>query len=177
MALTRMLTNLHSRECIVSYCVLLSTCYHVYQRDSSSSREGKFCWSDFISLFTIRLLSDDSHATVMARPMPTSSMSWLFSIFAVALLLTPINALYFYMDGTAQKCFYEELPKDTLVVGTQRLHHTWMPPANQGDFVDSFKKDHIKQKPLTPLLKPSTRLLIFLFSSQSTRHLTMITAS
>lgn len=27
------------------------------------------------------------------------------------------QALYFYVDGGTPKCFYEELPKDTLVVG------------------------------------------------------------
>lgn len=27
------------------------------------------------------------------------------------------QALYFYIDGTSSKCFFEELPKDTLVVG------------------------------------------------------------
>ncbi|KAM0200230.1 hypothetical protein ACHAPA_003433 [Fusarium lateritium] len=27
------------------------------------------------------------------------------------------NALHFFIDGTTPKCFYEELPKDTLVVG------------------------------------------------------------
>jgi hypothetical protein len=27
------------------------------------------------------------------------------------------QALHFYVDGTSPKCFYEELPKDTLVVG------------------------------------------------------------
>lgn len=27
------------------------------------------------------------------------------------------QALYFFIDGTQPKCFYEELPKDTLVVG------------------------------------------------------------
>ncbi|KAH7148723.1 emp24/gp25L/p24 family/GOLD-domain-containing protein, partial [Dactylonectria macrodidyma] len=35
----------------------------------------------------------------------------LLSLSAVA------NALYFYIDGENPKCFYEELPKDTLVVG------------------------------------------------------------
>ncbi|KAI5462491.1 emp24/gp25L/p24 family/GOLD-domain-containing protein [Mariannaea sp. PMI_226] len=35
----------------------------------------------------------------------------LLSLSAVA------NALYFYIDGTSPKCFFEELPKDTLVVG------------------------------------------------------------
>ncbi|KAF5963066.1 hypothetical protein FCOIX_13973, partial [Fusarium coicis] len=27
------------------------------------------------------------------------------------------NALHFFIDGTTPRCFYEELPKDTLVVG------------------------------------------------------------
>lgn len=35
----------------------------------------------------------------------------LLSLGAVA------QALYFYIDGTTPKCFFEELPKDTLVVG------------------------------------------------------------
>lgn len=42
------------------------------------------------------------------------------SILAVALhLLIPTHALYFYLDGSSgsPKCFYEELPKDTMVVG------------------------------------------------------------
>ncbi len=30
---------------------------------------------------------------------------------------TLAKALYFYIDGSAPKCFFEELPKDTLVVG------------------------------------------------------------
>lgn len=35
----------------------------------------------------------------------------LLSLSAVA------QALHFFIDGTSPKCFYEELPKDTLVVG------------------------------------------------------------
>jgi len=30
---------------------------------------------------------------------------------------TVAQALYFYIEGTQPKCFFEELPKDTLVVG------------------------------------------------------------
>ena len=48
---------------------------------------------------------------------PSRSRSYI----AAALLLTlvsPINALYFYMNSGTPKCFFEELPKDTLVVGT-----------------------------------------------------------
>ncbi|CAK47942.1 protein ERP1 [Aspergillus awamori] len=50
-----------------------------------------------------------------------SSASWLSSVMAVCAILclsVPANALYFYMDGRQTKCFFEELPKDTLVVGT-----------------------------------------------------------
>ena len=36
----------------------------------------------------------------------------------LALFANSVQALYFYMDSTVPKCFYEELPKDTLVVGT-----------------------------------------------------------
>ena len=42
------------------------------------------------------------------------------SIVSVALLLAQTRALYFYIDGPSQKCFFEELPKDTLVVGMAR---------------------------------------------------------
>lgn len=47
--------------------------------------------------------------------------SMLFSVLAFAALLLPTQALYFYIDGPSQKCFFEELPKDTLVVG-QSIH-------------------------------------------------------
>ncbi|KAF3078210.1 emp24p/erv25p- protein [Orbilia oligospora] len=42
------------------------------------------------------------------------------SAFISALLaswVVPSSALYFYLDGSNPKCFFEELPKDTLVVG------------------------------------------------------------
>lgn len=50
-----------------------------------------------------------------------SSPSWLTSILAVLAILclsVPADALYFYMGEKQTKCFFEELPKDTLVVGT-----------------------------------------------------------
>jgi hypothetical protein len=49
--------------------------------------------------------------------------SMLFSVLAFAALLLPTQALYFYIDGPSQKCFFEELPKDTLVVGE------YLPPS------------------------------------------------
>ncbi|ORY03951.1 emp24/gp25L/p24 family/GOLD-domain-containing protein [Clohesyomyces aquaticus] len=42
---------------------------------------------------------------------------WTPAVFLLAALVIPSQALYFYIDGAAQKCFFEELPKDTLVVG------------------------------------------------------------
>lgn len=49
---------------------------------------------------------------------PASLLRSLLLVFALNFIL-PTNALYFYLDGASAspKCFYEELPKDTLVVG------------------------------------------------------------
>lgn len=51
----------------------------------------------------------------------------MFSTLALAALLSPVQALYFYMDGSTQKCFFEELPKDTLVVGMSTPRHPILP--------------------------------------------------
>lgn len=40
------------------------------------------------------------------------------SLLLLLLLSGVSNALYFYLDSMTPKCFFEELPKDTLVVGT-----------------------------------------------------------
>ncbi|KAF2491105.1 putative endosomal cargo receptor [Lophium mytilinum] len=50
-------------------------------------------------------------------PQSTSGLRTLFSLFIAALLVLPSQALYFFIDGPVQKCFFEELPRDTLVVG------------------------------------------------------------
>lgn len=50
-----------------------------------------------------------------------ASSSWLvatLALFSFLSFLLPANALYFYVDGRQTKCFYEDLPKDTLVAGT-----------------------------------------------------------
>ena len=55
-----------------------------------------------------------------------SSLRWsLFTVlnFILFLLFSPSYALHFFLDGTTPKCFYEELPKDTLVVGTWTFFH------------------------------------------------------
>ncbi|OQE06031.1 hypothetical protein PENVUL_c020G01968 [Penicillium vulpinum] len=49
-----------------------------------------------------------------------TSSSWLASaltLLSLFSLLLPTNALYFYMEGRQTKCFFEDLPKDTLVAG------------------------------------------------------------
>jgi p24 family protein alpha len=44
-------------------------------------------------------------------------MRSIIPLLSLNALLVPVQALYFYIDGTAPKCFFEELPKDTMVVG------------------------------------------------------------
>lgn len=44
-------------------------------------------------------------------------MRAFFPLVALSSLAQVTQALYFFLDGTSAKCFYEELPKDTLVVG------------------------------------------------------------
>jgi len=49
---------------------------------------------------------------------PIPYTMWSFtSLLSLAALICHTQALYFYIDGPSQKCFFEELPKDTLVVG------------------------------------------------------------
>lgn len=58
-------------------------------------------------------------SSTMAFSSPSSS--WLASaltLLSFFSLLLPANALYFYMEGRHTKCFFEDLPKDTLVAGT-----------------------------------------------------------
>jgi len=47
---------------------------------------------------------------------------WRPTILLAAALAVPSQALHFFMDGAVTKCFYEELPKDTLVVGTHLIY-------------------------------------------------------
>ncbi|KZM20099.1 emp24p/erv25p- protein [Ascochyta rabiei] len=42
---------------------------------------------------------------------------WKPTVLLAAALAVPAQALHFFIDGAVQKCFFEELPKDTLVVG------------------------------------------------------------
>ena len=65
---------------------------------------------------------EDSQELTMAPS--RSSTSWLSStlvVLAIICLSVPANALYFYTGEKQTKCFFEELPKDTLVVGMLTL--------------------------------------------------------
>jgi p24 family protein alpha len=44
-------------------------------------------------------------------------MHSLIFLLSLSAFLIPAQSLYFYIEGTTPKCFFEELPKDTLVVG------------------------------------------------------------
>lgn len=44
-------------------------------------------------------------------------MRSILPLLSLSALLVPVQSLYFYIDGSTPKCFFEELPKDTLVVG------------------------------------------------------------
>ena len=48
-------------------------------------------------------------------------MKLLFVLGACLALARSSAALYFYLDAGANKCFLEELPKDTIVVGKLQL--------------------------------------------------------
>lgn len=64
------------------------------------------------------------HIESFATSQPPHPLSFLHiaaamrSIFSsLALFMSCAEALYFFIEGPTQKCFFEELPKDTLVVG------------------------------------------------------------
>ncbi len=48
-------------------------------------------------------------------------MKLLYVLGACLALAQSSAALYFYLDAGANKCFLEELPKDTIVVGKPSL--------------------------------------------------------
>ncbi|KAJ5790562.1 uncharacterized protein N7518_007573, partial [Penicillium psychrosexuale] len=73
-----------------------------------------------------------------------TSSSWLASALALLSffsLLLPTNALYFYMEGRQTKCFFEDLPKDTLVAG--RFETEVLNPQSGIYAVDHNLKMHI----------------------------------
>lgn len=63
----------------------------------------------------VRISTILSHHTLVRE----LTMRTFTQLVGLALLAHQAQALYFYIDGPSQKCFFEELPKDTLVVGMQ----------------------------------------------------------
>lgn len=47
----------------------------------------------------------------------TTTRSFYLLLATILVLVQSSSALYFYLEGSEEKCFIEELPKDTLVVG------------------------------------------------------------
>lgn len=60
--------------------------------------------------------------TTMTRLRSSAGLSNAITYLLLALFALPTQALYFYMEGGTPKCFHEELPKDTLVVGMLRSY-------------------------------------------------------
>ncbi|OQE36306.1 hypothetical protein PENCOP_c012G04948 [Penicillium coprophilum] len=98
-----------------------------------------------VDTFTERTWSSDypiAHSLIMV--FSGTSSSWLASALALISffsLLIPTNALYFYMEGRQTKCFFEDLPKDTLVAGR---YETEIINAQSGTYaIDHSMKVHI----------------------------------
>ena len=51
----------------------------------------------------------------------TRAMHLSLLIASIFTLLSPVYSLYFYLEGSQTRCFLEDLPKDTLVVGQSSL--------------------------------------------------------
>ncbi|EMD60070.1 hypothetical protein GGP41_009476 [Bipolaris sorokiniana] len=76
---------------------------------------------------------------------------WKPTVLLAAALAVPAQALHFFLDGAVQKCFYEELPKDTLVVGHYHAEpwddatKSYLPKSEVGVFVtveETFDDNH-----------------------------------
>jgi len=68
----------------------------------------------------------------MARGRAAATVAVVAATAAVASLARPASALYFYVAEGAQRCFIEEVPSDTLVVGTYSNPDFW--PFGQPNF-------------------------------------------
>ncbi|KAI9835550.1 MAG: hypothetical protein M1819_002001 [Sarea resinae] len=81
----------------------------------------------------------------------TPSLASTLCLILLTTLILPANALYFYLDVSTPKCFFEELPKDTLVVGhysTEELDaqtSSYSPNPQTGVYIsvdETFDNDH-----------------------------------
>lgn len=74
----------------------------------------------------------------------------ILPLLSLSALLVPVQSLYFYIDGSSPKCFFEELPKDTLVVG-KYVAEEW----------DENLKSWAKHEGLNIFITVDVRLLCF----------------
>jgi hypothetical protein len=49
---------------------------------------------------------------------------WSRLVFSLAALLPMASALYFHIGETERKCFIEEIPDETMVIGKEPLNKT-----------------------------------------------------
>jgi len=76
-------------------------------------------------------------------------MRSIIPLLSLSALLAPVQSLYFYVDGNTPKCFFEELPKDTLVVG----HYT-------AEEYDEDRKTWSKHEGLNIFISVDVRLVL-----------------
>ena len=60
-----------------------------------------------------------------------SGVSWLWVVVCILALIKSVHPVYFYFEAGTSKCFYEQLPADTIVVGHYYLEE-W--DETQGHF-------------------------------------------
>ncbi|KAF8952843.1 emp24p/erv25p- protein [Entomortierella lignicola] len=49
---------------------------------------------------------------------------WSLCLLVLLSILPSVFGLYFYLEGSEQKCFTEELPKETMVIGNEQVIYT-----------------------------------------------------
>lgn len=87
---------------------------------------------------------------------------------AAATLLVPVQSLYFYIEGTNPKCFFERLPKDTLVVGQYKAEefsldkNQYVKNDNLNIFISVEVRPSFPIHPISPLPWLSLRIPNFL---------------
>jgi hypothetical protein len=90
-----------------------------FNPSNASSKWSELCESQNgqLELSTYPLSDISPFTVIMISSLPTRGLPSVFILLLISLLSLPTNALYFYTKGNEAKCFFEDLPKDTLVVG------------------------------------------------------------
>lgn len=52
----------------------------------------------------------------------------LSALFLLVAYLAGTQALYFYLEGSEKKCFIEDLPKETMVIGKAPFQNRYLHP-------------------------------------------------